>query len=49
MYVAAPIADGGRIIGYSSVGKPNAAMAPVIKRSERRMLGQRRIAGYCPR
>lgn len=38
MYVAAPIVDGGRIIGVLSVGKPNAAMAPVIKRSERRML-----------
>ena len=38
MYVAAPIIDGGRIIGVLSVGKPNAAMAPVIKRSERRML-----------
>lgn len=37
-YVAAPIVDGGRIIGVLSVGKPNAAMAPVIKRSERRML-----------
>ena len=38
MYVAAPIVDGGRIIGVLSVGKPNAAMTPVIKRSERRML-----------
>ncbi|MDI9802241.1 two-component system sensor histidine kinase CreC [Citrobacter koseri] len=38
MYVAAPIIDGGRIIGVLSVGKPNAAMAPVIKRSERRIL-----------
>lgn len=38
MYVAAPINDGGRIIGVLSVGKPNLAMAPVIKRSERRIL-----------
>lgn len=38
MYVAAPIRDQGRIIGVLSVGKPNAAMAPVIQRSERRML-----------
>ena len=38
MYVAAPIVEKGRIIGVLSVGKPNAAIAPVIKRSERRML-----------
>jgi Signal transduction histidine kinase len=38
MYVAAPIVDNGRIIGVLSVGKPNAAIAPVIKRSEHRML-----------
>ncbi|RAU50463.1 two-component system sensor histidine kinase CreC [Pseudocitrobacter sp. RIT415] len=38
MYVAAPIVDKGKIIGVLSVGKPNAAIAPVIKRSERRML-----------
>lgn len=38
MYVAAPIIDGGKTIGVLSVGKPNAAMAPVIKRSERRIL-----------
>jgi hypothetical protein len=30
--------DKGRIIGVLSVGKPNLAMAPVIKRSERRIL-----------
>ncbi|MFO6427703.1 two-component system sensor histidine kinase CreC [Escherichia coli] len=36
--VAAPIMDGSRLIGVLSVGKPNAAMAPVIKRSERRIL-----------
>lgn len=38
MYVAAPVVDRGRIIGVLSVGKPNSAMAPVIKRSERRIL-----------
>lgn len=38
MYVAAPIIDRGRIVGVLSVGKPNAAIAPVIKRSEHRML-----------
>lgn len=38
MYVAAPIRDQGRIIGVLSVGKPNAAMTPVIQRSEWRML-----------
>lgn len=38
MYVAAPVSDGGRIIGVVSVGKPNSAMDPVIKRSERRIL-----------
>ena len=38
MYVAAPVTDQGRIIGVVSVGKPNSAIAPVIKRSERRML-----------
>ena len=38
MYVAAPVTDQGRIIGVLSVGKPNSAIAPIIKRSERRML-----------
>lgn len=38
MYVAAPITDHGKIIGVLSVGKPNSAMAPVIHRSERRIL-----------
>ena len=38
MYIAAPVTDSGRIIGVLSVGKPNLAMAPVIKRSERRIL-----------
>ncbi|MEH0886598.1 two-component system sensor histidine kinase CreC [Enterobacter sp. UNJFSC 003] len=38
MYVAAPVVDQGKIIGVVSVGKPNSAMAPVIHRSERRIL-----------
>ncbi|MCT8155446.1 two-component system sensor histidine kinase CreC, partial [Klebsiella aerogenes] len=38
MYIAAPVMDNGRIIGVVSVGKPNLAMTPVIKRSERRIL-----------
>ena len=38
MYVAAPVMDRGNIIGVLSVGKPNSAMAPVIHRSERRIL-----------
>ncbi len=38
MYVAAPIMDGSRLIGVLSVGKPTRPMAPVIKRSERRIL-----------
>ena len=38
MYVAAPVVDRGKIIGVLSVGKPNSAMAPVINRSERRIL-----------
>ncbi|WP_437890584.1 two-component system sensor histidine kinase CreC [Phytobacter sp. V91] len=38
MYVAAPIIEQGQIIGVLSVGKPNSAMDPVIKRSERRIL-----------
>lgn len=38
MYVAAPIVDQGNIIGVLSTGKPNIAMAPVIQRSERRIL-----------
>lgn len=37
MYVAAPVYEGNKIIGVLSVGKPNLAMAPVIKRSERRI------------
>lgn len=38
MYIAAPVMDKGRIIGVLSVGNPNLAMTPVIKRSERRIL-----------
>lgn len=38
MYVAAPVREGADIIGVLSVGKPNSAMAPVIHRSERRIL-----------
>ena len=38
MYVAAPIYDGDRIIGVLSVGKPTLALAPVIQRSEPRIL-----------
>ncbi len=38
MYIAAPVMDKERIIGVLSVGKPNLAMTPVIKRSERRIL-----------
>ncbi|WP_147402951.1 hypothetical protein [Enterobacter sp. R1(2018)] len=36
--MAAPVCDGGNIIGVLSVGKPNSAMEPVIHRSERRIL-----------
>ncbi|HGM5492145.1 TPA: two-component system sensor histidine kinase CreC [Serratia fonticola] len=38
MYVAAPVIEQGQIIGVLSVGKPNSTMAPVIRRSERRIL-----------
>lgn len=38
MYVAAPVVEQGQIIGVLSVGKPNSTMAPVIRRSERRIL-----------
>lgn len=38
MYVAAPVREQGNIIGVLSAGKPNSTMAPVIKRSERRIL-----------
>lgn len=38
MYVAAPVIVDNQIIGALSVGKPNISMAPVIKRSERKIL-----------
>ncbi|WP_432322311.1 two-component system sensor histidine kinase CreC [Yersinia enterocolitica] len=38
MYVAAPVIVEDKIIGVLSVGKPNISMAPVIKRSERKIL-----------
>lgn len=38
MYVAAPVVAENKIIGVLSVGKPNISMAPVIKRSERKIL-----------
>ena len=38
MYVAAPVRDGTTLLGVLSVGKPNSAMEPVIRRSERRIL-----------
>lgn len=34
MYVAAPIRDGGRIIGVLTLAKPNRTMAPFIARSQ---------------
>lgn len=38
MYVAAPIRSQGQIIGSLTVAKPNRAMEPIIKRSERRII-----------
>jgi two-component system sensor histidine kinase CreC len=38
MHVAAPVRDGGRIIGVLTVAKPNAAMAPFIERSQHKIL-----------
>lgn len=38
MYVAAPIRDGERLLGVLTVAKPNAVMAPVIARSQHRIL-----------
>lgn len=38
MYVAAPIIEQGQIIGVLSVGNPNSTMAPVIYRSEQRIM-----------
>ncbi|MDN0087739.1 two-component system sensor histidine kinase CreC [Yersinia nurmii] len=38
MYISAPVMVDNQIMGVLSVGKPNLSMAPVIKRSERRIL-----------
>ncbi|WP_312982832.1 two-component system sensor histidine kinase CreC [Atlantibacter sp.] len=38
MYVAAPVRNNDKIIGVLSVGKPNSALEPVIRRSQRRIL-----------
>lgn len=38
MYVAAPVRDGGTLLGVLSVGKANSTMVPVIRRSEHRIL-----------
>ncbi|WP_437881953.1 two-component system sensor histidine kinase CreC [Pseudomonas sp. LRF_L74] len=37
MYVAAPIKEGGKIIGVVSVAKPNKTLQPYIERSQRRL------------
>ncbi|AXA83733.1 two-component system sensor histidine kinase CreC [Lysobacter oculi] len=37
MHVAAPILDGGRIIGVLTVAKPNRTVAPFIERSQRKV------------
>lgn len=37
MHVAAPIRDGGQIIGVVSVAKPNQSLQPYIERSQRRL------------
>jgi two-component system sensor histidine kinase CreC len=37
MYVAAPIYDGGEIIGAVTVAKPNRSVQPVIERARRRL------------
>ena len=37
MHVAAPILDGGRIIGVLTVAKPNRIVAPFIERSQRKV------------
>lgn len=38
MYVAAPVRNNGQIIGVLTVGKPNSALEPVIRHSQRRIL-----------
>jgi two-component system sensor histidine kinase CreC len=42
MYVAAPVRDGGRVIGVVTVGKPLATVQQFIDRAQRRIL----IAGF---
>src|SRR5690606_32614194 len=37
MHVAAPVRDGGRIIGVVTVAKPNASVQPYIARAERQL------------
>lgn len=38
MHVAAPIVDGGRIIGVLTVAKPNRAVAPIIESGQHKIL-----------
>lgn len=38
MHVAAPILDGGRVVGVLAVAKPNRVIAPFIARSERTIM-----------
>ncbi|MGN6527011.1 MAG: two-component system sensor histidine kinase CreC [Burkholderiaceae bacterium] len=38
MYVAAPVRDGGRVIGVVTVGEPIATVQPFIDRAQRRLL-----------
>ena len=42
MYVAAPVRDGGRVIGVVTVGKPMATVQQFIDRAQRRIL----VAGF---
>lgn len=39
MYVAAPVMDGGRIIGAVTVAKPNRSVQPFIEKAQRRLIG----------
>jgi len=38
MYVAAPVRDGGRIIGVVTVAKPNRSVEPFIERAQHRLM-----------
>ena len=38
MHVAAPVMDGGRIIGVLTVSKPNRIVAPFIERSQKKVM-----------